>query len=802
MTTLQTKLRDMHCASCVGRAEAALVATAGVSEAQVNLASETARFSIADAQTGRAAATALEAAGYPVVPHDLRLKINGMTCASCVGRVEAALAEGSGVLSATVNLADCTARVSRLQDDVADLVAAVDAIGYNATVLQAGVAGPEEDGEVAYLFRQFVFAVALTLPVFILEMGGHLFPAFHHFIARTIGMQTSWMIQFVLATLVLAGPGRGFFAKGVPALLRRTPDMNSLVVLGTCAAWAFSTVALFMPSVLPEASRAVYFEAAAVIITLILLGRWLEARAKGQTGAAIQRLVGLRPKTARVHRNGEVVEIPAAQIVAGDVILIRPGERIATDGIIRDGTSFVDESMITGEPMAVEKAVGDEVVGGTVNGNGPLEVSATAVGSDTMLAQIISMVQDAQSARLPVQDLVNRVTAWFVPAVIAVAVLSCLIWFFVGPSASFALVAAVSVLIIACPCAMGLATPMSIMVGTGRAADMGVLFRQGDALQALQGIDVVAFDKTGTLTKGKPVVTEVHATDGNRDDLLALVAAVEAKSEHPLAHAVVQAAEGLSLPSVETVDAVPGYGLRSVVDGRVVLIGAARLMEREGVEIESLFAISVPLADAGQTPIFAAIDGIAAGLITVADAVRPTSKETVAALQSQGITVAMITGDTAKTAVAIAAELGISEVIADILPDGKLNAVKELQEGGHKVAFVGDGINDAPALAAADIGVAIGTGTDVAIESADVVLMSGDPKGVLNAITISRATMRNIKENLVWAFGYNVLLIPVAAGVLYPILGLLLSPMLAAGAMALSSVFVVTNALRLRWAGN
>ena len=790
----------MSCAGCVSRAEKAIGAVSGVARAQVNLADASALVALQDAETGRAVVGALKAAGYPAMPVKMRLAITGMTCASCVNRVETALQAVPGVLTASVNLADATATVTTLTD-VDALQKAVATAGYEARPLGAeDRRDTRQADETRRYYRHFLIAAALTLPVFVMEMGGHLFPALHHLIATTIGTTTSWVIQFILTTLVLVGPGRGFFAKGVPALLRLAPDMNSLVVLGTSAAWIFSTVALFAPSLLPAGTRAVYFEAAAVIVTLILLGRWLEARAKGQTGAAIKRLIGLRPATATVLRDGEEVETPIAEVMRRDILLVRPGARIATDGVVREGTSYVDESMITGEPVPVEKAKGDTLTGGTVNGNGALEMRATAVGAETMLARIIAMVEDAQGARLPVQDLVNRITAWFVPGVMALAALTALIWLVFGPSPvlSYALVAGVSVLIIACPCAMGLATPTSIMVGTGRAADLGVLFRQGDALQALQSVDVVAFDKTGTLTMGKPALRDVVALDGDRDGLLQKVAAVEALSEHPLAHAIVSAATKPFAP-VSGFTAVTGHGLIADVAGQRVLVGAARLLEREGVDPAPLAQQAADLAQAGKTAIMVAVDGRAAGLIGVADTLRPSAKATVAGLKARGLRVVMVTGDNSRTGQAIGTELGVSDVIADVLPAGKVDAIRALQADGAKVAFVGDGINDAPALAAADVGIAIGTGTDVAVDSADVVLMSGDPAGVLNGIAISRATMRNIRENLGWAFGYNVLLVPVAAGVLYPVWGVMLSPALAAGAMALSSVLVVSNALRLRW---
>ncbi len=798
MSEIRFTLDGLHCGSCVGRAELALTQVDGVQAARVNLADASATVELADNAVAPTVVAALDDAGYPAVPQHISLSINGMHCASCVARVEAALHDTPGVLSSNVNLLEGRAEVATL-GQVAELQKVITDLGFVANVHDNAPRDDRHAIEAKQQFHNFLIAAILTLPVFVLEMGSHLFPPFHHWIMQTIGLPASWAIQFVLATLVLIWPGRGFFTIGLPALWRMAPDMNALVVLGTGAAWAFSTVALFAPDLLPTGTRAVYFEAAAVIITLILLGRWLEARAKSQTGTAIKALIGLQPQSARVLRDGKQQDIPIAQVIAGDVLIVRPGERVPTDGIIQSGTSFVDESMVTGEPIAVEKGADNRLVGGTINGNGALTMTATAVGADTVLARIVSMVQDAQSARLPVQDLVNQVTRWFVPAVMGIAFFTVLLWLLFGPSPvlSYALVAGVSVLIVACPCAMGLATPTAIMVGTGRAAALGVLFRRGDALQALQGVQAVAFDKTGTLTLGQPKVTKVTCLQGDADAMLRDAAAVEAQSDHPLAKAIVAAANG-PLPDVVGFAAIPGHGLRGMVEGRKVLVGAERLMRAEGIDSATFDAPIQSLAQAGQTPVLVAIDGVAAGVIGLADVVRPGAEKVMKALQEQGLRVVMITGDTPETGAAIGAELGVADVVAGVVPEGKVAALRDLQGQGLKLAFVGDGINDAPALAAADVGVAIGTGTDVAVESADVVLMSGDPQGVLNAITMSRATMRNIKQNLFWAFGYNIALIPVAAGILFPIWGVLLSPALAAGAMALSSVLVVSNALRLR----
>jgi Cu+-exporting ATPase len=805
-TTLS--IEGMSCASCVGRVENTLSALSGVSDVSVNLAAEQARLSVDRSDRLQDAAQALDKLGYPARTSRITLNIASMSCASCVGRVDKALADVPGVVSVTVNLAAETAVVEYLEGAVtpADLMAATSDSGYPSEVAEANASQSRVERkaeEADALRRNVLLAAGLALPVFVLEMGSHLIPAFHMVIENSIGTQRSWIIQFVLATIVLFGPGRHFFTKGIPALLRGAPDMNSLVAVGTGAAWSYSVVATFLPSLLPEGVRAVYFEAAAVIVVLILIGRWLEARAKGRTGAAIQALLGLQVRTARVLRDGETVEVDVDALSVGDTILVRPGERIPVDGEVADGTSNVDESMITGEPVPVAKAAGATVTGGTVNGTGSLTFQASRVGADTTLAQIIRMVEDAQDAKLPIQGLVDRVTLWFVPAVMALAALTVVVWIVVGPdpALTFALVAGVSVLIIACPCAMGLATPTSIMVGTGRAAEMGVLFRKGDALQELSNVDVVVLDKTGTVTEGKPTLTDVVVAKGfDRETVLAQIAAVEDQSEHPIAEAIVRGArsEGISVPSASGFWSVTGYGVAAMVDGQEVMVGADRYMLRENVDISGFVETERDLAGRGRTALYAAVDGKLAAVIAVADPVKPASRAAISALHDRGFQVAMITGDKQETADAIARETGIDHVIAGVLPDGKVAALDDLRAGGRKIAFVGDGINDAPALAHADVGIAIGTGTDVAIESADVVLMSGDLRGVVNAVEVSRRTMSNIRQNLLWAFGYNVALIPVAAGVLYPAFGLLLSPVFAAGAMAMSSVSVLTNALRLR----
>lgn len=791
----------MGCASCVGRVEGALLAAPGVRAAEVNFATETA--DITYDESFAEVLSALEVAGYPAATQQIRLDVDGMSCASCVARIERTLRAIPGVVEAAVNLATNSATVTYAEGatEPVSLARALTEAGYPSRPTDTRAA--ERDGKddaLADLRRATIFAATLAFPVFVLEMGGHLIPAFHHWVHATIGAHTSHLIQFALTSALLIGPGRVFYAKGIPSLLRGAPDMNALVALGTGAAYLYSVLATFAPQILPQGTANVYFEAAAVIVVLILLGRLMEARAKGRTGAAIRKLVGLQPKTARVERDGTTLDRPIAEIAVGDIVQIRPGERVPVDGDVLDGTSYIDESMITGEPVPVGKAKGDPVVGGTVNGTGALRIRATHVGADSVLAQVIEMVEQAQGAKLPIQGLVDRITYYFVPAVIGLAVLTVAAWLFFGPTPALplALVAGVSVLIIACPCAMGLATPTSIMVGTGRAAELGVLFRKGEALQLLQQAKVVALDKTGTLTLGRPELEDIITTNSfDRTDVLRLSAAAEARSEHPIATAITRAGPE-ELPDVEEFESLTGLGLCARIEGRSVLIGADRLMDQHKIDLSELRHEAQKRAAEGATPIYVAIDGKAAAALAVSDPIKPGTPEALARLHEMGLTLAMVTGDNTQTAQALANRLGIDHVTAEVLPQGKVDAIEALRRQFGTLAFVGDGINDAPALATADIGVAIGTGTDVAIETADVVLMSGDLHGVANAVEISRRTMRNIRQNLGWAFGYNTLLIPVAAGVLYPLGGHLLSPALAAGAMALSSVFVVSNALRLR----
>jgi len=741
--------------------------------------------------------------------NSVRLSIEGMSCASCVGRVDKALNGLDGVEDASVNLASDSAEI-KYSDKVSvdDLIKAVKSAGYDAHEVvdrdkQMREQREQQAKEMRTLKGQLWLSTLLTLPVFILAMGNHMVPVFSEWVHNSLGLQTSWWIQLVLTTVVLAVPGARFYKLGIPALLRGAPDMNSLVALGATAAWGYSVVATVFPSWLPSESVNVYFEASAVIVTLILAGRFMEARAKSHTSDAIQRLMSLQSKTARVVRDGEVTEVAIDELGKGDEIEVRPGERIALDGEVSSGDSYVNEAMITGEPEPVHKEKDDKVVGGTLNEKGTLRFKVTATGEGTVLAQIIRMVEQAQGSKLPIQDTVNRITLWFVPAVMLVAVLTFVVWYFAASESAltFALVNAVAVLIIACPCAMGLATPTSIMVGTGRGAEMGVLFRQGSALQALQQSKGVIFDKTGTLTEGKPTITDwLTLSDFDEKEVLTLAASVEAKSEHPTAEALVNYAkdEGVNVSEPDSFEAISGLGATGKVDGKTLYIGTSELMQDNNISLDNEPDDAKSWSESGRTPIYVAVGGKLAAVFTQDDPIKSSAKELIKRLHDDGLKTAMVTGDAESTAKRIAKELGIDEVVANVKPDGKVDAVKRLKKEWGQVIFVGDGINDAPALASADVGFAIGTGTDVAIESADVVLMSDNLTVVQQSFALSEATMRNIRQNLFWAFAYNTALIPVAAGVLYPFFGILLSPMLAAGAMALSSVFVITNALRLK----
>ncbi len=809
--TLEIGIQGMTCANCSARVERALRKVPGVTEAGVNLATEraTVRYD-ASAATAERIAAAVKDAGYQPVSTELELGIGGMTCANCSNRVERALRKTPGVLEATVNLATERATVRYLPASTTpeEIARAVEEAGYTPRPLEEAEGGDVEararEAELRARLRDTVVAAVLSIPVVLLAMAPMVVPGLGEGLARLAPTPRFWeWVQFALGTAVVFGPGRRFFSTGWAAFRHLSPDMNSLVMTGVGAAYLYSAVVVIAPWLLPAQARHVYFESAAVVVTLILMGKYLEALAKGRTGAAIKKLIGLQAKTARVVRDGVERDLPIASVARGDIVIVRPGERVPVDGEVRDGESYVDESMLTGEPMPVAKRAGDRVVGGTVNQHGVLRVEARQVGKQTMLAQIIRMVEQAQGSKLPIQQLADKVVSVFTPIVLAIAALTFVVWLALGPAPAItlALVSTVAVLVVACPCAMGLATPAAIMVGSGRAAELGVLFRKGEALEALSHVDTIVFDKTGTLTLGRPQLTDLEAAAGrDSTDVLRFAAAVESGSEHPLAAAILAAANARSIspPAAEDFAAIPGYGVKASVDGHAVLLGAERLLAREGVAAGPLAERAGELAGRGRTPIYLAVDGTAWGVLGVADPLKPESAAVVAALKAQGLRVGMITGDSARTAQAIAKQAGLDDFEAEVLPSGKAEAVQRMQTQGRKVAFVGDGINDAPALAQAEVGIAVATGTDIAIEAADVTLTRGDLGGLLNAREVARRTMRTIRGNLFWAFVYNILLIPLAAGVFYPVWGIALNPMLAGLAMGLSSVFVVTNSLRLR----
>ena len=765
-------------------------------------------------------------------PQKIILNIGGMTCASCVHHVETALTEMPGVVAASVNLATERATVE-YQGGVTleDLRNAVEDAGYTVPGVAGDETNEEADSErmahtkeMKELRLKFLVSMGLGLLIF---MG-----SFKEWFPWMPGILQNWYVLWALATPVQFWCGAQFYQAGLSAARHGTTNMNTLIALGTSVAYFYSAVITAFPSlfesvtshgaehvagsVMPEAM--VYFDTAAIIIALILLGRFLEARAKGQTSEAIRKLMGLRPKTARVVRDGQEQDIPLEQVIVGDVVVVRPGERVPVDGQVTEGASALDESMLTGESMPVEKTAGSMVYGATMNRTGSFQFRTTKVGRDTALSQIIRLVEEAQGSKAPIQRMADLVSSYFVPAVIVAAALTFALWFFLGPDPAFtfAMLNMVAVLIIACPCALGLATPTSIMVGTGKGAEYGILIRNAEALERAHKVRTVVLDKTGTLTQGKPVVTDILVTDGiTEGDLLRLAASAERGSEHPLGEAIVTAARqrGLALETVTAFKAVPGHGIEAQVNGYALHLGNLALMRAQGFALNGLADRATELSAQGKTPMFVAVGGRAKGVIAVADTIRPGAKEAVAEMHRLGLEVVMLTGDNRRTAEAIAKQAGIDRVMAEVLPDQKAEQIKALQAEGKVVAMVGDGINDAPALAQADVGIAIGTGTDVAMESAGITLMRSDLMGVPNAIALSKATIRNIKQNLFWAFFYNTALIPLAAGILYLVFkdggvpeGLrfflgdygFLNPVLAAAAMATSSVSVLTNALRLR----
>lgn len=805
-------VQGMSCASCVAKVEKHLSQLEHVQNVQVNLTTQKVLVDSDQVLDVNLLMQHVAQLGYqPFLPERIELNLMGLSCAGCVRKVDKNLREIDGVSDVFIHLTTHKARIDTVQHiDPQIFINKIESLGYQAQLAQKNIQQNQsiihqkQQQEIAQLKKESIIALILTLPIFIVEMGGHLIPSFHHAIMHTIPQQTLWYGEFILSSLVLCFAGRRFYQAGIPALLRLAPDMNSLVAIGTLSAYLYSVVATFIPQLLPQNLNYVYFEATAVIITLILLGRYIEAKAKGKVSNAIEKMMDLQAKTARVYQQNQWVEVDIADIASGDIIEVRSGERIAVDGIVQTGQSYVDESMMTGESMPIEKKAGDTVIGGTINQSGILSVQATTVGQDSVLSTMVAMVENAQGAKLPIQNLVDKVTLYFVPSVMFFAMMTFIAWLVVAPQLglNFALVNAVAVLIVACPCAMGLATPVSIMLGLTRGAEQGILFRKGDALQHLKQCQVIAFDKTGTLTLGKPSLTDFQLLQQDVDEykILQWAASVEVKSQHPIAQAIVDVAHELNLDllDVEQFTSVTGYGLTAQINGQHIFIGASRYMQQLGLDISNYQQKIDELAQQGKTPIWVAVNQQLMAILAVSDPIKDSSRTAIQQLKQQGFKVAMITGDHHTTAEKIAQQLEIDEVIADVLPDGKVQAIQQLQQNNTAVAFVGDGVNDAPALAQADVGIAIGTGTDIAIETADVVLMSGQLTGVNHAIRLSQATIRNIKQNLFWAFIYNILLIPIAMGILYPLWGILLSPMLAAGAMALSSIFVLINALRLK----
>ncbi len=729
-----------------------------------------------------------------------RLYVSDISCAGCVDTVKTAIVSVPGVEGVEVNFADKTATVV---GDVGtdELINAVSDSGYTATVAEDGASSERENQDLIHfrdLLKKTLIAGVIGVLILVVSILG-LLPDI-----STPSGQLSYGIMSLLTLFVLAYAGGRFFTSALKSFRNHSANMDTLIAIGTGVAWLYSTYVILFPSTLTEVAGHVYFDTAVIIIAFINLGSALEMRARGKTSEAIKRLIGLQPKTARVFREGNEVDIPIEQVVMGDIIRVRPGEKIPVDGEITEGSSHVDESMLTGEPVPVSKKVGDEVVGGSVNKSGSFLFKANRIGKDTALSQIIDMVRKAQNTKPEIGRLADKVSSIFVPTVLIIATLTMMAWFNFGPTPklTYMLVATVAVLIIACPCALGLATPISVMVGVGKAAEYGVLIRKGDALQKAGQLTTVVLDKTGTITEGKPIVTALEPKDDtSEEELLRIAASVEQSSEHPMAEAIVDASKerSIGLAAIESFEAISGHGVKADFDNKTVLLGNAKLMKDSNINLGSLTARSEELSNLGQTVVFVSLDGKPLGLLGISDPIKSDSKEAIIRLQESGIKVVMLTGDNRATAKTVAGLVGVDDFIAEVLPQDKANEITKLQERGERVAMVGDGINDAPALAGADVGFAIGTGTDVAIESADITLMRGSLHGVADAVSISKATLKNIKENLIGAFGYNTLAIPIAAGILYPFLGILLSPIIAGAAMALSSVTVVTNANRLRW---
>ncbi|MCB2291783.1 cadmium-translocating P-type ATPase [Clostridium sp. CS001] len=809
MVTKSLKIEGMTCAACAKAVERVTKKLQGVDESNVNIATDKLSISFDETKVSvEDIQIAIGKAGYKAISDvsNKTMKIEGMTCAACAKAVERATRKLDGVTDANVNYATekliINYEPSKL--NVIDIKKAVEKAGYKAIEEETTV--DEDKGrkekEMELLWKKFIISAIFTIPLLYISMGHMMGLPLPDFINPMMNPEVFALSQLLL-TIPVVIAGNRYYTVGFKALIRRSPNMDSLIAIGTSAA-VFYGIFATVKIVYGDTSYAMdlYYESAAVIITLITLGKYLESVSKGKTSEAIKKLMGLAPKTAIVIKNGIEVEITIEEVEAGDILIVKPGEKMPVDGEVVGGITSVDESMLTGESMPVEKNVGDKIIGASINKNGTINYKATKVGKDTALAQIIKLVEDAQGSKAPIAKLADVISGYFVPTVIALAVLSGLAWYFIGGESSiFSLTIFISVLVIACPCALGLATPTAIMVGTGKGAEHGVLIKSGVALETAHKIQTIVFDKTGTITEGKPKVTDVVVIKGiTQSDLLQLAASAEKGSEHPLGEAIVKDAieKGLEFKKIDFFKAIPGYGIEVKIDGKEILLGNRKLMVDSKISLEELENISDELAIEGKTPMYIAINNMIAGIIAVADTVKESSRKAIEKLHEMGIEVAMITGDNKRTAQAIAKQVGIDRIYAEVLPQDKANEVKKLQAEGMKVAMVGDGINDAPALAQADIGIAIGSGTDVAMESADIVLMRSDLMDVPTAIQLSKSTIRNIKQNLAWAFGYNIIGIPVAMGILHIFGGPLLNPMIAGAAMSLSSVSVVTNALRLK----
>ena len=806
MKKVSMKIEGMSCSACANRIERIVNKLDGVEKGAVNFAAETLALEYDESavELGQVEA-AIEKAGFKVKKNikDYTFKVEGMTCSACANRVERVTQKIEGVELAVVNFATEKLTI-KLDADVASygqVKAAVEKAGFQLVSEEDTIKGEEKKhDEASKLLIRFIISLIFAVPLLIISMGHMVGMPLPHLIDPMMNPFNFGIVQLIL-TLPVVMAGYKFYQVGIKNLIQLSPNMDSLIAIGTLTAFFYSVFGIYKITQ-GDASYAMhlYFESAAVILTLITLGKYLEAVSKGKTSQAIKALMGLAPKTATIERNGRELEVPIEEVVVGDLVLVKPGEKLPVDGEVIEGSTAIDESMLTGESIPVEKTVGSVVIGASINKTGFIKYKATKVGRDTALSQIVKLVEDAQGSKAPIAKMADIISAYFVPIVIGLAILSSVAWLLASETGVFALSIFISVLVIACPCALGLATPTAIMVGTGKGAEYGVLIKGGEALETTHKLTTIVFDKTGTITEGKPKVTDIVTTNLSKEQLLIYAASAEKGSEHPLGEAIVRAAidRGYQLCELESFNAIPGHGIEVSIQGKQMLLGNKKLMIEKTIDVSSLSETSDQLAYDGKTPMYMAIDGQLAGIIAVADTVKESSKKAIETLHQMGIKVAMITGDNQKTADAIARQVGIDLVLAEVLPADKANEVKKLQETGVKVGMVGDGINDAPALAQADIGIAIGSGTDVAIESADIVLMKSDLMDVSTAIKLSKATIRNIKENLFWAFAYNVLGIPVAMGLLHLLGGPLLNPMIAAAAMSLSSVSVLLNALRLR----